>query len=141
MSVTPSNGRISGTGSSLSVTVTPTVAAAGSITGPSTVCANETGVAYSIASVAGATTYTWTVPAGATITAGQGTTSITVSFGATSGTVAVTPSNGCFSGTGSSLSVTVTPTVAAAGSITGPSTVCANVTGVAYSIASVAGAT
>jgi beta-glucanase (GH16 family) len=50
---------------------------------------NEINKSYSIPSVAGAT-YNWTVPAGATITAGQGTNSITVNWGTTSGNVAVT---------------------------------------------------
>ncbi|MEZ4972412.1 MAG: T9SS type A sorting domain-containing protein [Cyclobacteriaceae bacterium] len=52
---------------------------------------------YSI-SVAGAnasTTYNWTVPPGATITSGQGTTSILVTFGNTAGNIAVDISNEC----------------------------------------------
>ena len=42
-------------------------------------------------------TYTWTVPTGATVATGQGTNSITVNFGTTNGNVAVTERNaaGC----------------------------------------------
>src|SRR5436309_677460 len=67
---------------------------AGPITGTSPVNAGQTGVSYSISSVNGATTYTWTVPSGATVASGQGTTSITVDFScaAVSGNVTVTPS-------------------------------------------------
>jgi hypothetical protein len=140
--VTPSNGSCSGTAASLGVTVTG-VGAAGSISGPASVNAGTNGVNYSISSVSGATTYTWTVPSSATIASGQGTTSITVNYACTasSGNVQVTPSNanGC-SGTTASLGVTVTG-VGVAGSISGPTTVCAGQTGAVYSISSVDGAT
>ncbi|MBL1233484.1 MAG: PKD domain-containing protein, partial [Flavobacteriales bacterium] len=57
----------------------------------------------------GATNYTWTVPTGATITSGQGTTAITVNYGTNSGSVTVTPSNSCGNGGLSSTSVTIAP--------------------------------
>jgi autotransporter-associated beta strand protein len=53
--------------------------------GGSTVCAGSSGVTYSVSSVAGATTYTWSVPESATITAGQGTSQITVNWSAGTG--------------------------------------------------------
>ena len=56
-------------------------APAGPVSGSSSVNDGDSGVSYSISSVANATNYTWTVPAGATIASGQGTTSITVNFG------------------------------------------------------------
>jgi len=59
------------------------------ITGLQTVNANQTGVTYSVANTSGST-YNWTVPAGATITSGQGTNQITVNFGTQSGYVEVT---------------------------------------------------
>ncbi|MEI6767299.1 MAG: hypothetical protein WCM76_16840, partial [Bacteroidota bacterium] len=61
----------------------------GTITGADTVCNGSSGIVFSVSPISGATTYTWTVPAGASITAGQGTTSITVTFGPTSGQVTV----------------------------------------------------
>jgi hypothetical protein len=91
----------------LSVGVCPSVGAAGAITGPTSVCAGATGVTYSISAVGGATAYTWTVPSGASIASGQGTTSITLNWGSTSGDVTVTPSNSCATGSASSLAVTV----------------------------------
>jgi hypothetical protein len=81
--------------------------AAGSITGPSSVCANAANVGYTIASIPNVTTYSWTVPTGATIVSGQGTQNITVNFASTSGNITVTGSNTCGTGTPSSMAVTV----------------------------------
>jgi len=50
------------------------------ITGLTTGLCNRTGVTYCTPSVMGATSYQWTVPTGATIVSGQGTTCITVNF-------------------------------------------------------------
>ena len=63
------------------------------ITGSSQVPKNTTGEVYSITAVPYASSYNWTVPPDATITAGQGTTSITVSFGTQSGNVSVCSGN------------------------------------------------
>jgi PKD-like domain len=68
----------------------------GPVTGPASFCANST-EAYSIV-VAGAnttTTYAWSVPVGATILSGQGTTTILVQFTTTGGNVTVTVANEC----------------------------------------------
>ncbi len=67
------------------VAVSPLPATGGTITGPASVCAGAQGVIYTVPAIANATTYNWTVPAGATITAGATTNSITVSFGSTAG--------------------------------------------------------
>lgn len=83
----------------------------GSITGNTSVCIGAAGETYSISAVTGATSYTWTVPSGATITAGQGTTSITVTFGTTSGNVCVTANNDCFSSNVSCSSITVSSSI------------------------------
>ena len=63
----------------------------GGITGPAIVCRLVTGVGYSITPVAGATNYVWSVPAGAVLATGQGTTAITVNYpaGSSSGNVVV----------------------------------------------------
>ncbi len=60
----------------------------GAITGAISMCENATGN-YSIAPMPGATSYTWTVPAGTTINSGQGTNSINVTAGSTSGNITV----------------------------------------------------
>ncbi len=91
------------------ITVTGVPSNAGAITGSVSECNNATGVTYSIAAVSGATGYTWTVPTGATIASGQGTTGITVNYVTSSGNVTVTPTNSCGNGGLSSTSVTIAP--------------------------------
>ena len=79
--------------------------AAGAVSGASSVCASASSV-YSIAAVTGATSYSWTLPAGAT---GSSTTnSITVTFGSTftGGQICVTPVNQCGTGANACFSVT-----------------------------------
>ena len=82
---------------------------AGAITGADVVCQNETGVAYSIAAVADAANYVWTVPAGATIASGAGTTAITVDYAPTASnlTIEVYAENGCGAGAAATLGITV----------------------------------
>jgi len=66
------------------------------IVGPATVCEGEAGVVYNVANLAN-TTYAWTVPAGSSIIAGQGTFEITVNFGTIPGLISVVPTTttGC----------------------------------------------
>jgi hypothetical protein len=78
-----------------------------SITGPATVCANQTSINYSCATQSGAT-YTWLLPAGASIISGQGTGNITANWGTVAGNVRVTPSNACGSASSKLLAVTIT---------------------------------
>lgn len=68
----------------------------GAISGTTTVCNTSTQYTYSIAPVSGASSYVWTVPAGAAILGGQSTNSITVLFtsGNQSGDIAVYATNG-----------------------------------------------
>lgn len=67
----------------VTLTINPVLATPGTITGPLDVCplvGSPTPSVYSIDPVSGATFYTWTVPPGATIVAGQGTTDLSVTF-------------------------------------------------------------
>jgi hypothetical protein len=57
----------------LGITVPATPPQPGGITGTWTVPKGSSGFVYSIAEVAGATEYLWTVPSGAYILSGQGT--------------------------------------------------------------------
>jgi hypothetical protein len=86
--------------------------AIGGITGQNIICGTPTGVPYSIASVTGATNYTWTAPPGAVIASGQGTTNITINYpgGSTSGNVIVFASNGVCQTTNSTLAINVSGT-------------------------------
>jgi Zn-dependent metalloprotease/subtilisin-like proprotein convertase family protein len=99
---------------------------------------------YSIAaSTTGGTSYTWSVPAGATITNGQGTTNIQVQWSSNSvatGGVCVTSNNTCGSSTSKCITSATTLPLRPS-TINGPSTVCANQTGVAFNVASQSGAT
>ncbi|MEI6885124.1 MAG: T9SS type A sorting domain-containing protein [Bacteroidota bacterium] len=128
----------------LNVTVNPLPGAAGAITGTSTVCAGATGVSYSVAPVTNALSYAWTLPAGATVTAGQYTNNITVAYAtnAVSGPITVSGNNLCGDGSPSpGFNVTVNALPSAAGAITGTASVCAGSDGVAYSVATISGAT
>ncbi len=95
----------------------------GAITGSSAVCSGATDVAYSISEMSDATSYSWTVPAEASIVSGSGTNSILVDFGTTSGNVSVTASNSCGSSDARVLAVTVSPN-SVGGSISGSSNIC-----------------
>jgi chitinase len=139
--VTPSNGCSSGAASTLALTITQAIGSAGAISGSSTVCSGSTNQTYSVGSVANATGYTWTVPSGATITSGQGSTTITVTFGSTSGNVSVTPTAACGNGTASATAVTVSAAPGAAGVISGGTSKCSGQTAQVYSISAVNGAT
>jgi large repetitive protein len=112
----------------------------GRITGSTTVCAGTDGVTYSVGSVSGAATYTWAVPEGWTITAGQGTTSIKVKTGATPGEVSVTATNGCGSSAASALAIGLKAIPAQPLAIAGQAHQCAGNTGSIYRIEPVAGA-
>jgi subtilisin-like proprotein convertase family protein len=80
-----------------------------SITGATSVCKGQTGVAYSTAPVAGATTYTWTIPSGTTLVSGQGTTNIVLNFAlnASNSSLRVKAGNSCATSTNRTLNITV----------------------------------
>ncbi len=108
--VTITNSVATGCSFSSTITVTGVSEAPGtpaSITGNSNPCKNTT-EAYSIDAVANASTYNWTVPSGATVTNGQGTTSISVDFGTTNGDVSVRSENGCGESAYLDLAITLT---------------------------------
>jgi hypothetical protein len=94
------------------VTLLSLPATAGTITGTAVVCQEQTNVDYSVPTIANATDYIWTLPAGATINLGDHTSTIKVNFSATaaSGVITVQGSNSCGTGTVSpDFAVTVNP--------------------------------
>jgi gliding motility-associated-like protein len=95
------------------------------IIGPPAVCSNSTGNVYTVSNTVGST-YAWTVPAGATITSGQGTNSITVTFGGTGGNVTVVETISCGAGPVVTFAVSVTPSPVL--TISDPASVCAPAT-------------
>ena len=144
MNYSNSNGCPANTPTVLNVTVNPLPGAAGTITGTSAVCGGATGIAYSVAPVANAITYVWILPAGATVSSGSGTNSITVDFAAnaSSGDIIVYGNNLCGNGSSSpAFPVTVTPLPGNPGTITGQTEICQGTSGVVYSIVPIVGAT
>lgn len=91
------------------------------ITGPTPLCENATGNVYSVINTVGST-YAWTVPAGANITAGQGTNSITVDFGTGGGQISVVETINCGDGQPVTFDVVVDPAQTLV--ITDPAAVC-----------------
>ncbi len=81
------------------LTVSPLPEPAGIITGNLSLCEFQTGVVYSVANITNATSYTWTVPANATIVSGSGTNTITVNYTTfIGGFVTVAGTNSCGNG-------------------------------------------
>jgi len=140
ITVTPSNACGSGIPQILAVTVQLSVPSQPSvITGNPAPCQGAS-LTYSVVNVPGVN-YSWTVPSGWTITAGQGTNSITVTVGASPGNVTVSPSNTCGGGVSRSLAVAPQPAVPSQPSpISGNDTVCAG-TSQTYSVTGIANVT
>jgi len=126
-----------GTSAAHTLYVTRKPSVPGVLIGPTSTCGLPT-AAYSVAPVFGATSYTWTIPTGMTITSGTGTNSIIVSIspGFTVGNIKVTATNACGSTAGANTliigSVPGTP-----GILSGTTNVC-GLTTATYSIPAVA---
>ena len=110
--------------------------------GVNSVCPGESRT-YTISAVSGATSYTWTAPAGGTISNGQGTVSVVINFGAgftASKNIRVKANNACGSSANKSLLITRNnPAVPA--SISGQASGVCNQSGVIYSVAFTPGIT
>ncbi len=108
----------------------------GNISGLSNYCTGQSNLVYSIAPVATATSYVWSVPPDATIVSGQGTTSITVNFGSSTGyNISVYAINTCGNGTSRSLPLNVVGSLPPApGAIGGIAYALNNQTGVTFNI-------
>ena len=131
------------TSNQVTMTVNAIPPTPGPITQPANKCSGSIGNTFSIAAVAGATSYTWSVTGtGWAVTAGGTTTSATINIGTGVGTVSVTATNVCGTSAASTTG-NITPTTAPAtpGAITQPANACASSTGNTFSIAAVGGAT
>jgi hypothetical protein len=120
--------------------------AAGIISGASTVCQGQTSITYSVSPIGNAATYTWAYSgSGHTIHGNSNVVTIDFNGNATAGNLTVKGVNTCgVSGTISAnkvISVNNGVPIAAAGTITGTSSVCVNQTGVVYSLPTISGAT
>lgn len=103
-------------------------------------CGNATNLVFRIAAVSTATSYSWTIPQGWTITSGQGTTKITVTAGTSGGEVTVKAINSC--GQSESVKLITEPQrpLMNPEAIEGPATPCIGRTDVIYSISAISGA-
>jgi hypothetical protein len=129
------------TPSSMSVSVLQVPGQPGPISGNIDVCENEEGVSYAIDDVTGATDYQWSVPAGAVIISGQGSTSITVDYGESEGLISVTAGTMCGTSTARTLEVSMNSVPDRPNPITGSDTVCPHQSDVPFSTDPVPGAT
>ncbi|MEI6898376.1 MAG: T9SS type A sorting domain-containing protein [Bacteroidota bacterium] len=139
ISVIAGNNCGNSTPSVLSVTVQQGLAALGAVHGPGTNCKNIAAI-YSVAPVAGAESYSWTVPQSVTITSGQSTDSIHVNWGAKPGTVMVRAINHCDTTDWATLVVGVDSVPLAAGAVTGNDSVCLGHNGYIFSVQDITGA-
>jgi len=135
-----------GAPSSLTPVIHPSPGANGPITGLNSLCQGPQQLTWSIAPVANATAYQWTVPPGVTIVSGATTNAITCIFpiGSSSGSFTVSGFNAeCPAAASSIMGVTVNPLPGDAGTIatSGGAEVCQVSTGLSYSIPPVANAT
>ncbi|MEI6684412.1 MAG: choice-of-anchor L domain-containing protein [Bacteroidota bacterium] len=127
----------------MALTVAPSAQPAGTITGNTNICTPASGLLFSVPAITGANNYIWTLPAGASIVAGNNTNAITVDFSlsSTSGNVTVYgQSTLCGNGLPSSLPLSIHPDPQPAGPVSGLATLCVPATGITYSIAPVTGA-
>jgi Zn-dependent metalloprotease/subtilisin-like proprotein convertase family protein len=128
--------------STVTAVVRSTPATPGTITGPvSNLCGAIT--TYSINNVIGATSYTWTVPAGATINSGQGTRTIQITWPSsnfTNQSICVTANNACGSSLAKCLTAVTTLPLKPI-KVTGPLSVCAGQSNLTYSVTAEPGVT
>lgn len=129
--------------STLAINVNSLPENAGSISGPTSICQGSNAVSYSVPAIANATDYIWTYSGtGATLSNGT-TNSITMSLAAnaTDGNLTVAGVNSCGNGAVSTKAITVSALPAAAGTISGLSTVHQGQYSVNYTVPTIAYAT
>ena len=94
------------------------------ILGLDSICAGSDSVLYSVSSVAGATSYNWTVPSGWTIKSGASTSAIYISVNSTVGSISVNAQNNCGTSNSISKSLGLDSAPHLTGTISGADTVC-----------------
>ncbi len=117
-------------------------ASAGLISGMTDVCAGAITTTYTTPVIAGATSYQWVLPPGATGSSPTNSISVTYPVSATSGNITVRGINSCGNGNPASLGITVNNCAAGpAGAVSGPTHVFTDSTDVSYSVNPVSNAT
>ena len=137
ITITANNSCGSGPTQSLAVAVNEVPVQPGAISGGNTICKDSTQT-YSVNPVAGASSYSWTIPTG---WSGSSTTNtIQVTANNNSGTISVIANNNCGGSLPQSIAVTVNQVPAQPGTISGSNTICKDSTQT-YSVAVVPNAT
>ncbi|MCE3278727.1 MAG: large protein [Bacteroidetes bacterium] len=121
------------------VTVNPLPSSAGTIaTTTSNICDGASGIVFTVPAITNATSYSWSLPGGATIIGATNTNSITVNFtqGLAGGTISVNGVNSCGNGVSSSMNFVINPYPGIADAILGQTAItnCPSTSGVTYSI-------
>jgi photosystem II stability/assembly factor-like uncharacterized protein len=98
-----------GQSASLPIVVNPLPAGAGSITGNTSICQGQSGVTYLVPPILNATSYTWTLPVGATGSSSTDSIIVDYSVSSTSGNITVKGNNSCGNGSVSTLAIAVNP--------------------------------
>lgn len=141
LSVTAQNTCATSAARTLAITSVPAATTGITVTGGAAKVCNGDTRTYSVTNVAGVT-YTWTVPTGATINIGQGSNSISVTYGpgfVADGTIGVTPSNACGNGPLKTLAI-ARNILAAPATLTGTTYDLCGATSVTYTAGAVTGA-
>jgi hypothetical protein len=109
LSVTANNGCGSSTARTTAIVVnTPPAQPSAFTAAPTPVCQGQNSVVYTVPTVSGAASYTWTYSgAGATINGTTNSVSVNFANNATSGTLSVTANNGCGSSTARTTAIVV----------------------------------
>ena len=141
LSVYGNNGAGNGTPYYLSIHVSSVAGTAGVISGLTSVCAGQN-VIYTVPPIANASAYMWNIPFGCTAT-NISPNSISIGFGASvsSGYISVSGTSFCGVGSSSVLNITVNPIPAAAGTISGLTSVCLGQSNVVYTVPTINNAT
>jgi hypothetical protein len=125
------------------ITISPLPAAAGAITGNTSVCAGSANQQYFIDALSNASSYAWNYSGSGVSISYSTTRNVLLNFSsnATSGTLSVHGVNSCGQGASSSISITILQGPAAAGIINGPADLCQGQSNIQYSTDLIAGAT
>ncbi|MEO0311698.1 MAG: hypothetical protein RIQ89_1355 [Bacteroidota bacterium] len=109
--VVSSNPSVIGSDNGANINISAQVAAAGSINTAFTNFCGGLPITFTVGAISNATTYTWSVPAGAVISSGQGSQTVVIAFPASgvSGNVSVFGSNANCTGASSSIGVVANP--------------------------------
>jgi len=139
--VTANNSCSSSSPECIYINFIPIITKPDTIFGNVLVCPSQGALSYSISNVYGASSYTWTVPAGWNISSGQGTSQIVVDAGTLGGSICVKANNSCGSSSFKCLEVGLIQIPSKPSKITGPLSACQGQSGLIYSIPVVSGAT